>query len=97
MVAMKSADAQAAAQRAEEAARAARAVQEHPGIQASLTRLEAFYTHQFKTSEPKDVEARESAYFMLRALDALRQDIAAAAQGAEITRRNLRSRLNTKP
>jgi hypothetical protein len=90
-------DAQAAQQRAEEAARAARAVEQHPGLQAAFARLEALYTHQFKTSEPKDTETRESAYYLLRALDALRQDISAAAQGAEVSRHNLKRRLHTKP
>lgn len=92
---MNAAEARAATQRAEEAARAARAVQEHPGIQASLVRLEAFYTHQFKTSQPQEAGVRDTAYYMLRALDMLRQDIASAAQGGEITRHNLRGRLNT--
>jgi hypothetical protein len=90
-------DAKATQQRAEEKARAARAVQEHPGLQSAFLRLEAAYTHQFKTSLPEDVQGRESAYFMLRALDARRQDIASAAQGAAISRRNLRNRLDTKP
>jgi hypothetical protein len=78
---------------AERIAAAARTVSDNPGLQAAFARLEAHYTAQFRQSEPKDEGGRESAYFMLRALDALRGDIAAAVAGAAVARRNLRSRL----
>lgn len=77
---------------AEYDARIATAVQDHPGFQAACKRLEAHYTRLFRESDPEDEKSRESAYFMLRALDALKQDIASAASGGAITSRNLRNR-----
>jgi hypothetical protein len=74
------------------AQRHAVAVQDHPGFQAACARLEAHYTNLFRTSEPADKDGREDAFFMLRALDALKQDIASAAVGGAVTHRNLRSR-----
>jgi hypothetical protein len=77
---------------AEAVSRHAVAVQDHPGFQQALKRLEAHYVDLFRASLPEDAAGRDSAYFMLRALDALRQDIASAAVGGAITSRNLRSR-----
>jgi hypothetical protein len=84
-----------AALAADAAARGATALRDDPNLQAALKRLEGHYLASIRTSGPLESEVRESAYFMLRALDALRHDIDAAISGAEITRRNLRS-VNTR-
>lgn len=81
---------------AETRAREARTVADHPGLQAAFKRLEADYMRQIRISAPDKATERESAYFMLRALDALRADIAATLNGAAVTQRNLRSRLVLK-
>jgi hypothetical protein len=87
-------DAQRAANEADERARGARSLlSEHTGFQAAMARLEAAYLAQFRASAPDKPGDRDAAYFLLRALDAIRQDIDAAAAGGEITRRNLRSAL----
>jgi hypothetical protein len=80
-----------AALAADAAARGATALRDDPNLQAALKRLEAHYLGTIRASLPDQASERESAYFMLRALDALRHDIDAAISGAEITRRNLRS------
>jgi hypothetical protein len=78
---------------AEHAARLATAVQDHPGFKAACARLETHYLSLFRNSDPNEPQARESAFFMLRALDVLKQDIASAAAGGAITSRNLRARV----
>lgn len=88
------ADAQRIANEADEKARHARSLSEHPGFKAAVERLEGVYLGAIRVSAPEDIAGREGAYTMLRALDALRQDIDAAQAGGQITARNHRTVLN---
>jgi hypothetical protein len=85
-------DAGRAVAKAETAARMAKLLTEHEGYAGTMARLEAHYIHQFRNSAPGDTEIRESAYFMLAALDALRHDVDTTIAGGAITARNLRNR-----
>jgi hypothetical protein len=79
---------------ADAAARQARAAIEHPGLQRAFANVEAHCLGQIRHSDPAHGrEEREAAFLMLRALDALRADLAAAAAGAAIAKRNLRFEL----
>lgn len=86
-------DAGRTAAEASRAAQLAESVRDHPGLLAAFQRLEQTYLAQFRMSDPNDAAARENVFFMLRALDALRQDIDNAINGSAITTHNLRSRL----
>ncbi|HEY4252994.1 MAG TPA: hypothetical protein VGM87_17420 [Roseomonas sp.] len=80
---------------AETVARQAKAVLDQPGLQRAFAQLEAQYLTQIRHSDPAHGQPeRESAFLMLRALDALRADLAAAAAGAAIAHRNLRFAAN---
>jgi hypothetical protein len=78
-----------AGQRAE----AARRLLENPTMKEALDSLEKAYIQQFRLSGGSQVEAREDAYFMLRALDELKRHLAATVQGGKVAAFNLRSRL----
>ncbi len=78
---------------AELAARDARAALEHPGLKAALERLEASYLDQIRASGPTDRDAREAAYFRLRALADLRADLSATAVAPSVITRNHKSAL----
>ncbi|WKV16970.1 hypothetical protein [Microcystis phage MJing1] len=86
-------DAHRIAAEADQRAREARAVLEAPGFKDALARIEKHYLNEIRVSEPEQKDRRETAYFMLRAVDALRADLGAAMVGSAITQRNLRSRL----
>lgn len=76
------------------AARDARAVLEHPGLKRAFAAAEGAYLARIRKSDPATGhDERESAFLLLRALDALREDLAATAAGGAIARRNLRSSL----
>lgn len=82
---------------ADAAARQARAAIEHPGLQRAFANVEAHCLAQIRHSDPAHGQGeREAAFLMLRALDALRADLAAAAAGAAIAKRNLRFELQRK-
>jgi len=80
---------------AELAARDARGAMEHPGLRAALERLEARYLDQIRASSPTDRDAREAAYFRLRALADLRADLSATAAAPSVIARNHRSVLKS--
>jgi hypothetical protein len=84
-------DAERAVQKAEAASRLATSLSEHPGFQAALARLEAQYLGHFRNSAVPEHGARDAAYFMIKALDALRQDLATTMAGGAITARNLKN------
>lgn len=88
---MKRPDPYGAMIRAEQAGEEARETLEHPGLRAAFARLQEHYTRTMRHSAPEDREARETAYFMLRALDALARDLAGTVAGVEIARRNYRA------
>lgn len=73
------------------AASGAQRLRDDPALQAAFRRLEAAYINQFRTSAPSDKDARKSAFYMLRALDALKGDIDAVMAGGAVAARNLRA------
>ena len=81
----------AALVRAEQAAEEARETLQDPGLRAAFARLQEHYTRTMRHSLPEDREGRETAYYMLRALDALARDLAATVSGVELARRNYRA------
>jgi hypothetical protein len=76
---------------AEEAAEAATVTLQDPGLRAAFERLQTQYLAAMRRSEPADRDGRETAYFMLRALDALARDLAQIISGAQIARSNYAS------
>jgi hypothetical protein len=80
----------AALQAAQNAAVEAQATLADPGLRRALERLQDHYTLAMRTSAPADRDGREAAYFMLRALDVLANDLATTVAGGELARRNYR-------
>lgn len=74
-------------QRAEQAlldASRAKELIKHPTLQVAFSRLEENYLERFRGSSHGDMEQREDAYRMLRALDALQRDLESIVDGGAI-------------
>jgi hypothetical protein len=71
----------------------ARGLLENDAFRDACASVEAEYLRRWRGTDLSDVEAREDAFFMLRALDDLRQAIEAAARGDKIAAFNSRSSL----
>lgn len=63
---------------------------ENKAFQKALSRLEETYVSEWRLSSPTDIEARESLFYRVRALDELRADLSALLTGGRITAHNHR-------
>lgn len=68
----------------------------HPGLKAAFARLSLHYTQNMRHSRPEDRDDRETAYMMLRALDALAADLRATVSREGVLRHNYRSIVRTE-
>ncbi len=59
----------------DEDARAAEALKDNPMLQRCLDDLEDMYTREWKRTEGPHGDMRERAYYMVRAIDRLRQHV----------------------
>lgn len=88
-------DPSVALRQAETAAEKARDALTHPGLRDALARLDAHYTRLIRRSPVEDRDGRESAFLMLRALDALATDLTTAINEPALLKHNYRSVLRT--
>lgn len=63
------------ADKLESEAKAAEALRENPMLVKCLDDIEDMYTHEWKRTEGPHDDMRERAYYMVRAIDRLRQHI----------------------
>lgn len=79
-----------------QASDAASSILNHPGFQKAVGDLERSYIDAWRKAPPGAVQQREDAYFMLRALDELRNNLRAAAAAGGVVSFNLRRTIAEK-
>jgi len=70
--------------------RSAKALASDKATGTVLDRLEQRYIDEWRQSDPADLEGRDAAYFMVRAIAAFRGELNALASEPDITRFNNR-------
>jgi hypothetical protein len=70
--------------------RSAKALASDKATGTVLDRLEQRYIDEWRQSDPADLEGRDAAYFMMRAIAAFRGELSALASEPDITRFNNR-------
>lgn len=70
--------------------RSAKALASDKATSTVLDRLEQRYIDEWRQSDPADLEGRDAAYFMVRAIAAFRGELNALASEPDITRFNNR-------
>ena len=70
--------------------RSAKALASDKATGTVLDRLEQRYIDEWRQSDPADLEGRDAAYFMMRAIAAFRGELNALASEPDITRFNNR-------